>query len=314
MKEITEKPFCHETALKRPVIRKLGTVMCDMVETTPVVFNGRLYRFEYFRPRRQNEANPEEVSHFRFRDMYSNALSAPFGCDHHLGSAFADGGTMYAVGVKDAWGGDTLTVFRSADLESWEAFPVRFLGLKCFNTGVCKKDGRYVMLIETDSFVPFTFRFAVSEDMVRWTLLPDDCAFQKDRYAGGPAVYTLPDDPYYYVLYLEAYPTEKYANCIARSRDLREWEYSPLNPVLMYDPEADKQIASPFLTPHERDRIARAADVNNSDMELCEFLDRTVICYSWGNQHGIEFLAEAAYEGPMAALLKGFFEKGDHDR
>ncbi len=144
--------------------------------------------------------------------------------------------------------------------------------------------------------------------MIHWTLLPDDYAFQKDRYAGGPALYTLPDDPYYYVLYLEACPTEKYVTSIARSRDLKEWEYSPLNPVLAYDAEEDKKIANPFLTPHERERIERALDVNNSDMEMCEFLGRTVITYSWGNQHGIEFLAEAAYEGPMADLLHGFFE------
>ncbi|MBQ6019335.1 MAG: hypothetical protein IJL26_04055 [Clostridia bacterium] len=308
MRRITENPFYHTAAPKRPKIRKLGTVMCDVVETTPVVFRDRLYRFEYFRSGEQNEANPTDESHFRFRDMYTNALSKPFGQNHHLGSAYADGEYMYAVGVKGRWAGDMLTVFRSRDLETWEEFPVRFPGLKCFNTGVCKKDGKYILLIETDSFVPFTFRFAQSEDMISWTLLPDDFAFQKDRYAGGPAIYTFPDDPYYYVLYLEAYPTEKYANCAARSLDLKEWEYSPLNPVLMYDAAEDKKIANPFLTPRERERIARAADVNNSDMELCGFLGRTIIYYSWGNQHGIEFLAEAAYEGTPAELLRSFFE------
>ena len=34
----------------RPSIRKLGTLDLDMVETTPVVFRDRLYRFEYVRP------------------------------------------------------------------------------------------------------------------------------------------------------------------------------------------------------------------------------------------------------------------------
>ena len=32
-----------------PRIRKLGTLQCDIVETTPIVFNGELYRFEYVR-------------------------------------------------------------------------------------------------------------------------------------------------------------------------------------------------------------------------------------------------------------------------
>ncbi len=32
----------------KPEIRKLGAI--DMVETTPVVYRGKLYRFEYVRP------------------------------------------------------------------------------------------------------------------------------------------------------------------------------------------------------------------------------------------------------------------------
>src|SRR5438046_10300176 len=33
----------------RPLIKKLGTIDCDMVETTPVVLKNCLYRFEYVR-------------------------------------------------------------------------------------------------------------------------------------------------------------------------------------------------------------------------------------------------------------------------
>ena len=33
----------------RPLIKKLGTIDCYMVETTPIVFKGSLYRFEYVR-------------------------------------------------------------------------------------------------------------------------------------------------------------------------------------------------------------------------------------------------------------------------
>ena len=165
------------------------------------------------------------------------------------------------------------------------------------------------MLIEVAKPIQFCFRFAQSEDMKHWTLLPEDHFFQKGRYAGGPAIYTLPDDPYYYVLYLEASPGPCYTNCIARSKDLVEWEYSPINPVLMFEEYEDKRIANPFLTPHERERIERALDINNSDMELCEFLGRTVIYYSWGCQKGNEFLAEACYEGPMKELLQGFFDR-----
>ena len=98
-------------------------------------------------------------------------------------------------------------------------------------------------------------RFMQSTDMTNWTLTPSECVFQKDRYAGSPALYAFEDDPYYYVGYLEAYPHRGYANCIARSTDLVSWEYSPINPVLMYNDFEDKQIASAFLTPADRQRI-----------------------------------------------------------
>ena len=144
--------------------------------------------------------------------------------------------------------------------------------------------------------------------MTNWTLTPTECAFQRDRYVGAPAIYAFDDDPYYYVLYLELLPNDFYTTCTARSKDLINWEYSPINPVLMYDDAEDKKIASPFLTPADRERIENALNINNSDMEICEFLGRTIIYYSWGDQQGTEFLAEACYEGGMHEFLKAFFE------
>ena len=76
----------------------------------------------------------------------------------------------------------------------------------------------------------------------------------------------------------------------------------------MYNEAEDKQIASKFLSPQDRERIEAALDTNNSDMELCEYMGRTVIYYSWGDQRGIEFLAEACFEGSMREFLTGFFE------
>ena len=144
--------------------------------------------------------------------------------------------------------------------------------------------------------------------MTNWTLTSSDCVFQKGRYAGSPSIYAFDGDPHYYVGYLEAYPNQCYANCVARSKDLKNWEYSPINPVLMYDELEDKKIGCPFLTPADRARVDAALDINNSDMELCEYLGRTIIYYSWGDQKGTEFLAEACYEGGMHDFLKAFFE------
>ena len=220
---------------------------------------------------------------------------------------------MYAAGVAETWGGDTLHFFSSRDLENWELLGELCLpGWKIFNTGICRMGNAYTLLMEISApeeeagSHPFTFRFARSADMIHWTLTPRECVFQKDRYAGGPAVYTV-GDGWYYVLYLEALAGPAFVNCIARSRDLIGWEYSPLNPVLMYDGAEDKRIANPFLTEAERKQIREAEDINNSDLELCEFNGRTIMYYSWGNQRGTEFLAEATYEGGMKEFLEAWF-------
>ena len=303
---------------KTPHIRRHGTIKFGTVESTPIVFGGDLYRFEYCRARESehlteiNTYNPNSWSSFHLINLRTNVQTPSFAKDHHLGSAYTDNGVMYAVGVEDEWGGDTLHVFSSEDLQTWECISeIHLPGWKIFNTGVCKMNGVYTLLMEISAPVeeagkPFTFRFATSPDMVNWTLTPSECVFQKHRYAGGPAIYTV-DDGYYYVLYLEAYPDGHYVNCIARSTDLVQWEYSPINPVMMYSEHEDKQIANPFLTLKEQEQIREALDVNNSDMELCEFNGRTIIYYSWGNQQGVEFLAEASYEGGIKQFLQSWF-------
>ena len=75
----------------------------------------------------------------------------------------------------------------------------------------------------------------------------------------------------------------------------------------MYDEAEDKKIADPSLPEEEKKRIRTAVDVNNSDLELCEFQGRTIMYYSWGNQQGMEFLAEASFNGTMKEFLQRWF-------
>ena len=45
---------------KKPLIRKLGTISCNnIVETTPIVFNDELYRFEVVRRKSFTSENKE---------------------------------------------------------------------------------------------------------------------------------------------------------------------------------------------------------------------------------------------------------------
>ena len=309
---------------KKPLIRKLGTIECNnIVETTPIVWKGELYRFEVVRSKSFTAANA--CTHWsdlgdepclRFIHVRSNKSTPLFADGHTFGFPIVVGDMMYVVtGSRNYWGSDGLVFYRSGDLENWEQYAeVNLPGWKIYNMNIAEKDGEFTLMIEISAPIEeagptqFTFRFMKSTDMTNWTMTPSECVFQKDRYAGSPALYTLEDDPYYYVGYLEGYPEYRFGNSLARSKDLINWEYSPINPVLMYDEVEDKKTASPFLTPADRARIEAALDTNNSDMELCEYLGRTIIYYSWGDQKGTEFLAEACYEGSMKDFLTGFFE------
>jgi hypothetical protein len=77
-------------------------------------------------------------------------------------------------------------------------------------------------------------------------------------------------------------------------------------PMLAFSDD-DKRIANPKLTADQRKAVAQAKNINTSDVDLCEFKGKTIIYYSLGNQQGTEFLAEAAYDGTLAELLRSYF-------
>jgi hypothetical protein len=291
----------------RPIIKKLGTIDLLMVETTPVAFKNRLYRFEYVRD--NYHANKTGASYFRFIDAATGRATPAFAKGKHLGCAYAEGGTMYVFGV-DKWNGSKISVFWSKDLKKWDDQTALTLpGWGLFNTSVCKADGRYVMAIEVGEpkevvGVPFTIFFAESTEFLNWKLLPLECVYSKQKYTACPALRYLAG--YFYMIYLEARPGSTYETHIVRSKDLKHWESSRLNPVLAFS-EDDKPITNPKLTLEQRKVIAKAKDINNSDVDLCEFQGKTIIFYSWGNQQGVEFLAEAVYDGSLASFLKGWF-------
>ena len=292
---------------KKPGVKKRGTLDGDMVETTPVAFKGRLYRFEYVRD--NYHANRTGASYFRFIDVATGKATPAFAKGQHLGCAFVEGDTAYAFGV-DRWGGSKVTLFRSKDLRRWEGRPALHLpGWGLYNTSVCKAEGRYVMAVEVGEpkevvGVPFTIFFAESKDLLTWKRLPPECVYSREKYTACPALRYL--DGYFYLIYLEARPGPTYESHIVRSRDLQRWESSRLNPVLAFSDE-DKAVANPKLTAEQRKAISQAKDINNSDVDLCEFKGRTIIYYSWGNQQGREFLAEAVYEGTLADFLRRYF-------
>lgn len=298
-------------AEERPLIRKLGTIDCDLVETTPIVLNGHLWRFEWVRQGagQQYWGNLRHTNYFRFRDSATGETTPDFADGHEFGSAFVEGNTVYVTGTL---GRSRVNVFASRDLKSWESWPAIDEGrYGIFNTSLCKAGREFVLMFEIDKPVeeagnPFTARFAKSPDLRHWTVTPPECNYSKDRYTAPHALRWL--GGWFYDFYLEA--KDGYEMRLVRSRDLIHWEPSPINPVLRASPE-DKLITSASINDAQRTRIANAVNLNNSDIDFCEWQGRLVINYSWGNQMGIEHLAEAVYDGSLEQFLNGWFpEKG----
>src|ERR1700756_3548870 len=94
-------------AQDKPKIKRLGTIDLLMVETTPVVFKDRLYRFEYVRD--NYPANKTGASYFRFIDVATGKATPAFAKGCHLGCAFVEGDIVYVYGV-DKWDGSKITV------------------------------------------------------------------------------------------------------------------------------------------------------------------------------------------------------------
>ncbi|MCD6350613.1 MAG: hypothetical protein J7M26_00730 [Armatimonadetes bacterium] len=292
----------------RPAIHKLGTIDCDLVESTPVVYQGRLYRFEWVRWRYKHNYFGKR-NYYRLLDVETARWVGPFGLDHCFGCAYAEGQRLWVHGVPKG-DSDRIDVFWSDDLNQWHsATALKLPGWGIFNTSVCKGPEGYIMAFEIGKPAdiaghPFTTCFARSDDLVHWELLdPHRYVYSRDRYTACPSLRYVRG--WYYMIYLEAL-RGGYAPYIVRSRDLVSWESSPFNPIMRWGDE-DKRIANPRLTAAEREHIAGARNINNSDVDLAEWQGEVVIYYSWGNQHGTEFLAEARYKGTLGQFLEAWF-------
>jgi len=293
-----------ENSEPRPRIERLGTVVAWPIgECTPIVFKGRLYRYEWVHHVFRGE-KPRDYS--RIVEEQTGKATAPFAVGASaFGSAFVDGDTVYVTAST----GRGVRVFATKDLKHWDSWIALDLpGFGIFNTSVCKAEGKYVMMFEIDkpkeqAGVRFTARFAFSEDMHHWEVTPPECVYAKDRYTAPHCLRYA--DGYYYNFYLEACPGW-YETRVARSKDLIHWESSPLGPVFRPSDE-DKKIANPNLTEAQRRRIANLGNVNNSDMDFCEYDGQLVFLYCWGNQTDEGNLGKAVYRGTLAQFLKGWF-------
>ena len=309
----------QKTIGPRKTLVKKGTLDIGIVETTPVVWKERLYRFEWIRDNAGGAGywnNQEGTAYFRFTDMETEESTPAFGHGYAFGSAYVDseGGKAYAFGVHGGGGGHRLDVFWSSDMERWESavaldFPTEW---QLYNTSVCKGRGEYILAVEIGGPKEvggegFTVVFAKSPDLIHWELMPAaDHIYTRERYSACPVIRYAAGG--YYMIYLESMPCHRWMPYIVRTKDFVHFELGLRNPVMCFD-DGDKKIQRPEkYTEEQIAYILNSIDCNNSDVDICEFQGKTVILYSWGNQYGKEFLAQAEYDGSMEEFLISFFE------
>src|SRR5213075_1534420 len=142
-------------------IQKMGRLNSPLVETTPFVFNGRLYRLESWQKFWETPgATPGTAFHddsVRVWDVEADKLVSTVMTNHAFASAFVWNSRVYVFssnyGHDKPWRQITeIDMTSSADLLHWT--PPRAVvhavgGEHLFNVAVCRGDGdRFVLLYE----------------------------------------------------------------------------------------------------------------------------------------------------------------------
>ncbi|MBO7679093.1 MAG: hypothetical protein J6S75_05425 [Thermoguttaceae bacterium] len=273
-----------------PFLKKTEKILFDTesgaAETTPFLWKGReLLLGSVHKP---DAATHGEQLVLIIADARTGEIVSRFGECYSMSCAFAEGDTLHVFAAKmpetENWDNDSLHYwftdivhFKTTDLKNWTLTPaVSRDNEHLLNSSVCRDGDGYLMLYETDTPVQFCFKFARSADLEHWEKVPDSLYAGPDgkSYCGGPVVRRSGD--YYYVIYLREDGRGGYESVVIRSKDLRRWEASPLNPIFT---------------------ACEGEGINNSDIDLCEIDGKTVFCYAIGNQIGWYDVREAVYDG-----------------
>ena len=297
-----------QTSWENP-IQKQGRLGSPLVETSPFVFNDKLYLLE------NNQrfwdvsgAKPGDYFHedeVRIRDIASDKIISVPLKNHGFGTVLTWEDRVYvfagSYGQGKPWRQMTeITMTSSKDLKKWTK-PQTILRASgkefFFNTAVCRGKDKFILLYETNDarWKPFTFRYMESTDLKNWKEIPD-AVYGKEKYVGGPALYY--EGGWYYTLYLESLK-EGYETRITRSRDLIQWEDAPADrPFVTFD-TTHKNI--PLIDP-------AISESNASDVELCYFNGKTILYFTGSDQTTAGDLQWATYEGTPRQLFEHFFK------
>jgi len=292
---------------KHPLVKK-GKLHSPLVEVTPFVFRGRLYLLENWQKQWEFPGSPDgsrfQEDEVRIRDVEADRIVSVPLVGHGLGMAFVWKDRVYVFagnwGTEKKWNITEIEMTSSKDLAHWTE-PVVVLKAeaqeKFFNVSVCRGEEKFVLLVESNdaAWPAFTFKYFVSEDLLKWTRVPE-AIYGRDKYVGGPALYF--EDGTYYTLYLHALGSGRYETRITRSTDLIHWQDAPQGrPLVTFNP---KNKVHPL-------RGANIRETNASDVELCQWQGKTLVYYTGGDQHLAGDLQLAEFAGTPAELFRRFY-------
>ena len=320
MEEIIYTP---ETLMKNeyPKIKKLG-ICSPNGETTPFMWNGKLMRLELVDPYKGTNSTVKRFA--GIRDVESKKIVSTFAEDCYFHCGFKDGDTFYVTGV-DMKRRDTIRLYQTKDLINWTSRDLLSNpGWVYFNSSIAKGPNGYVIVLESgpDAY-PYlnnwqypkkyvsnngwTLFFATSPDLVNWTFMPFDESFSKEIPAGGPWLKYV--DGWFYLGADCVLPRRIFSHYLYRTKDFKKWYVGYYNPVMM--PSNEDKLVSPNMadiSDEELLRIKSAFNVNNTDLDMCDYNGKTYINYLCGNQYGNYWMCEAIVDKPLNEFLNDFFE------
>ena len=272
---------------------KENRILSLVCEATPIVWKGRLTLLECIRP--ASSKNQQDKHYLTLKDVETGKQLARFGQGYSLASAIVHDGKVHVFAsllANNAW--NDVTHFESADLVTWNKnIAIHQEKEQLFNSSVCQTPDGFVMAYESNDprYTRFTIKFARSNNLRDWKKVPD-ITFGPDRYAACPCIRYV--DGYYYVMYLEhRLPKWFFETCLVRSKNLKDWEASPIDPLITPGPDEG---------------------INTSDPDIVEYHGRTWLYYSIGDQRSWIKLKRASYPGTLREFYESRFPNGPATR
>ena len=286
-----------------------------VVEMTPVIWKNKLLLVETWQ--KHWDRSPESMlqRYVRIRDEQADEIISRFMDGYGLASALVWNDTIYVFASQMAVDNNDLGhmswndvyMSHSENLTDWtepKCVIKEDEGEQLFNQSVCYDGNRFLMAYESNSHVPFTIKFAESDNLQQWQKIPG-AIYGTHKYAACPAIRHV--GGYYYMLYLEHLkPRWWFETYLTRSKNLIHWQDAPHNPVIAPDPGSP---IHPDCPEHpERGCTANSKECNASDPDLVEWQGKTRVYFTGGCQHWGGYLQYAEFNGSMQEFFESYYE------